>query len=84
MLPTGSGYLVTVYVRADSDAADIKKLKRLKSQGAEIDLLYDGEGERRFAMLRGYIDGTLLAPTALRKEVSPIRLAEGMATNHLS
>ena len=54
-----------------------------ESGGAEIDLLYDGEGERRFAILRGYIDGTLLAPRSLRKEVGPIRLAEGVATNDL-
>ena len=78
-MPAGSGVAVRIYTDADRDATTIKEW--LESEGAEVNLSYGGEGERRFTFLSGHIDGKLLVPLALREEITSVEMQGEMSTD---
>ena len=71
-MPPGSGVAVRIYAHTDSQVTSIKEW--LESEGAEVKLGYNGEGEKRFAFLLGHIDAKLLVPLALREEIIGVQM----------
>ena len=71
-MPAGSGVAVRIFAHTDSEVTTIKEW--LESEGAEVKLGYNGEGEKRFAFLLGHIDPKLLVPLALREEIIGVHM----------
>ncbi len=71
-MPADSGVAVRIYAHTDSEVTTIKEW--LESEGAEVKLGYNGEGEKRFASLSGHIDPKLLVPLALREEIIEVKM----------